>query len=93
VQSRRPGSRADGLRERRHAQLQRRVFLVVPLRYPVSEAGYFPYSRLARFSSARVTSGRYEPLVRAALRMLEQSDSQGDGLSLRKARAAPWQPA
>jgi putative addiction module CopG family antidote len=46
---------------------------------------------LERFIAARITSGRYQTaseVVRAALRLLEQSDSRQDGLSLRKARAA-----
>jgi antitoxin ParD1/3/4 len=45
---------------------------------------------LERFIAARVASGRYQTaseVVRAALRLLEQSDSRQEGLSSRKARA------
>jgi putative addiction module CopG family antidote len=48
---------------------------------------------LARFIVARVASGRYQTaseVVRAALRLLEQSDSRQDQPSLRKARAAHY---
>ncbi len=46
---------------------------------------------LERFIAAHVASGRYQTaseVVRAALRLLEQSGSRQDNRSLRKARAA-----